>query len=1255
MARRSGWMEGAARWVRAGDGVSARRSTLGLTLRRMVVALLAVVGVGATFGEAAAQGQPPTAQIVVLSVSTHNEIRNNSPPVPRFYDTKFDAIDVSMGSETKSYCIANPGDAHLQISSFVVSGDVADFTVSGPTATRIPAGTFALKALAFPEYCFDVTFDPVTPGRKTATITIESNGVVPKAHQAQRPVPATGTFILNVGGSGIDDSGDPQIIVMDTTRKVLTNKSNGGGGQTSVIDIGERNIGSNRTEPVFLVENGGPGPLRIQKIEETGSAALRLAPPWLNRLEKGSYGFVSVKVNPTTAGKHTTTFKIHSNDPTNNRVFEFDVVVTGVKAATKTTIDKPPAPSRANQPYTVSVKVEPQRGTGTPTGTVTVSDGASGTCEVTLNAQSRGRGSCQLTTQNPDTVTLTATYSGDGTFAPSTGTVQHRVNGRAPASLQSMIVVGASGVLPTIVSGEPASLANHQDFGEVTIGQGPQTRTFHILNYGGGPLNLIGQLSIAQGGSADFTIVQPRTRSLPSNDPTKSIPFQIAFNPTTPGDHAAVLLISSNDPHTREFRVNLKGEARRAPVIPPPEPEIKITGNGQEIRSGSTSSSTDNHTDFGTVQVNGGTATRTFTVENTGAAPLTLGRLANGRDFSIVQQLPSTVQPGDHASFTVRFAPTAVGARTAKLKIANNDSDENPYTFVIGGEGVKAGSTTTITADTPDPSPIGGSYQVSVAVAAAAGLTGTPGGEVVISDGQSNSCRAKLANGAGSCTLTGTPPGLHELRADYPGDRAFAASFAREPHEVGAGAGTIAIAVSTSPRPAGNATFRYAASDPGLHGLSITTVNNRGQSDNILKAAGRYRVQQAELTGWRLKSVSCGGDLDDGSRVDLANRQVTIDLDSSESIVCTFLNVRDEAYVRARTKAVIGNFMSRRADQLTANDPDLVDRLRGTVSGGNASPFDFTASGTRKSHQMSFGIGLNQIRAAQRANQAKRIANLGGVQAVVPGRPSFADSKLDVWAAGRWASSETDETGHSIGLVYLGLDYRFTPGLLVGVMAQHDWADEKDDREQFAVKGRGWLAGPYVVARLGRNAIFDGRVAWGQSRNKVNPLGSYEDTFNTERWLARARLTGDFQWGEVSFMPHVGVIYFSETQKAYRDSLGIAIPGQTVSLGRLTFGPRFKYNMSLADGTVIVPEFGVKGIWDFDKADRFDLTTGLATGEGGDLRARVEAALTVQMTNGWSLQGEGFYDGLGAGGYQSYGGGVNLRLPLQRASDDGLK
>jgi hypothetical protein len=93
--------------------------------------------------------------------------------------------------------------------------------------------------------------------------------------------------------------------------------------------------------------------------------------------------------------------------------------VTGPTLTTTQITSASPSPSFPTQPVVVSVRVSST--VGTPTGTVTVTDGA-----VSCTASAPGS-QCSLAPPTAGTKTLTARYEGSGTFAPSSGTAQHQV------------------------------------------------------------------------------------------------------------------------------------------------------------------------------------------------------------------------------------------------------------------------------------------------------------------------------------------------------------------------------------------------------------------------------------------------------------------------------------------------------------------------------------------------------------------------------------------------------------------------------------------------------------------------------------------------------------------------------------------------------------------------------------------------------------------------------------------------------------
>jgi len=80
---------------------------------------------------------------------------------------------------------------------------------------------------------------------------------------------------------------------------------------------------------------------------------------------------------------------------------------------------------------------------------------------------------------------------------------------------------------------------------------------------------------------------------------------------------------------------------------------------------------------------------RAFFIKNTGNSDLTdLTITIDGPDaamFSVTVSPRAPVTPNSNTTFTVRFAPTSTGVKTALLHLANNDEDENPFDITLHG------------------------------------------------------------------------------------------------------------------------------------------------------------------------------------------------------------------------------------------------------------------------------------------------------------------------------------------------------------------------------------------------------------------------------------------------------------------------------------------------------------------------------------------------------------------------------------------
>ena len=126
------------------------------------------------------------------------------------------------------------------------------------------------------------------------------------------------------------------------------------------------------------------------------------------------------------------------------------------------------------------------------------------------------------------------------------------------------------------------------------------------------------------------------------------------------------------------------------------------------------------------------------------------------------------------------------------------------------------------------------------------------------------------------------------------------------------------------------------------------------------------------------------------------------------------------------------------------------------------------------------------------------------------------------------------------------------------------------------------------------------------------------DGFDTDQWLARANLTGNWHYGNWRFTPSVSVEHIEETQHAYLDALGISIPGQSMGLGRVTFGPEVGHRFFASDGGIIEPMASIQGLWDFEKPDT--LTIGDQIVSPDTFRGKVEAGVMFTMPAGATMR-----------------------------------
>jgi hypothetical protein len=288
---------------------------------------------------------------------------------------------------------------------------------------------------------------------------------------------------------------------------------------------------------------------------------------------------------------------------------------------------------------------------------------------------------------------------------------------------------------------------------------------------------------------------------------------------------------------------------------------------------------------------------------------------------------------------------TSAGAKTLTATYAG-DSNFNGSTSAGASHQVdKADTTTTITSDTPDPSVVGQSVTVNYSVAVSAPGTGTPTGNVTVSDG-TDSCTGTVA--AGSCSITLTTSGARALVATYAGDSNFNGSTsASVSHTVSAPTTTTTITNDTpDPSVVGQAvTVSYSVTASGGTPTGNVTVSDGTNSCTGTVAAGSCSLTFTSAGAKTLTATYAGDSNFSGStsasvshQVDKADTTTTITSDTPDpSTVGQAVTV---------SYTVVANAPGAGTPTGNVTVSDGTDSCTGTVAAGQCT-ITFTSAGPK--------------------------------------------------------------------------------------------------------------------------------------------------------------------------------------------------------------------------------------------------------------------------------------------------------------------
>lgn len=188
-------------------------------------------------------------------------------------------------------------------------------------------------------------------------------------------------------------------------------------------------------------------------------------------------------------------------------------------------------------------------------------------------------------------------------------------------------------------------------------------------------------------------------------------------------------------------------------------PEIGVQMAGVAVADGGGAS-------FGSTTV-GAAVSRTFTITNSGNAPLSLTSInaaALPAGFTLVSNIAATsLAAGASTSFTVRLNATAAGAFGGTLSIFNSDGNESPYDLALSGTVVAA----------PQPAIVR-----TIDNGAAGFSTSGPWFRQTGIGRERDIHYAIRGNGSATATwnFTGLPAGTYRVYATYPANRSYASN-----------------------------------------------------------------------------------------------------------------------------------------------------------------------------------------------------------------------------------------------------------------------------------------------------------------------------------------------------------------------------------------------------------------------------------------------------------------------------------------------
>lgn len=413
-------------------------------------------------------------------------------------------------------------------------------------------------------------------------------------------------------------------------------------------DLGSVIVGQTSAPSTFLISNSGTVATGAVTAQVSGTGYTISSNGCSGPLAPNASCSVSVTVTPSAPGTASGTLTVTASPGGSVNAsltatalapgalsitppsFDYGIVVAGSASATAT--------------YTV------QNTGGAESGTITVALGGShaGDFQIASNGCSgtlAGGASCQVTARFAPGASASGTRAATLTASASPGGAAVS-NLSGTAQIPAVLALGGSGA-----------------FGDLPVGQ-TATRTITVTNNG---QQTSGTLTVSRSGSAAFSILTGMAGDCVSGSTTlagtASCNVRIQFAPAASGAVTGTLTVSASPGGTQNTA--LSGNGQNPPTL---SPNITSAAFGQVEVSVLSSSSA------------------TWTITNTGDLVSSVPSLNLSTTELEVSGNTCTagLSPGGQCSMTVRFRPSAAGARTGTATLSVTGSSVNLSTSATG-------------------------------------------------------------------------------------------------------------------------------------------------------------------------------------------------------------------------------------------------------------------------------------------------------------------------------------------------------------------------------------------------------------------------------------------------------------------------------------------------------------------------------------------------------------------------------------------